>query len=174
MRRAAFALVAVVLAAYGLLLGVAALRARGDLKTRPCPGSGTLILVDTAARVLCLCRDGRAEGRFHVALGSGGLDKRREGDRKTPLGRYALGNTRPSSRFHLFLPVGYPTPEQAREGYSGSDIGVHGPHAGFAWLWHASTWADWTQGCVAVATTRDVERIAKWVVEAGAEAILFV
>jgi len=124
----------VLLTAYLLVLAAGSLWARAETSQRPCPGSGSVVLVDAAARVLCLCGESRVEGRFHVALGRRGLGKHREFDGKTPLGRYDLQQAMPSSRFHLFLPVGFPTAEQKANGYSGSAIGIHGPHAGFAWL----------------------------------------
>jgi hypothetical protein len=152
-----------VLAAYAVVLGAGVLWARAEPKQRVCPGVGSLVVVDTTTRVLCLCHDGQEAGRFRVALGRGGLDKRLELDGKTPLGRYPLGTAIPSSRFHLFLPVGYPTPDQRDRGYSGSAIGVHGPHVAFAWLGHWTTWPDWTQGCIAVGTQGEIEQIARWV-----------
>jgi len=128
-----------------------------------CPPAGTLVQVDTAARILSLCRAGREEAFFRVALGRGGIDKRIEGDFRTPLGRYALSPARSSARFHLFLAVGYPTREQASRGLTGSAIGVHGPDIGYAWLGHATILADWTLGCVALGTRDEVEQVARWV-----------
>jgi hypothetical protein len=152
-----------VLAAYSAILGAGVLWAWAAPKRPVCPGVGSVVVVDTATRVLCLCRDGQETGRFRVALGRGGLGKRLELDGKTPLGRYPLGTAIPSSRFHLFLPVGYPTPEQRARGYSGGAIGIHGPHVVFAWLGHWTTWPDWTQGCIAVGTQGEIEQIARWV-----------
>jgi len=159
-------------ATYALVIGGAALWARSPTTTRNCPSSGSVILVDTTARVLCLCRAGHVDERFRVALGRGGIDKRATFDGKTPLGRYSLGAAIPSSQFHLFLPVGYPTRDQRERGYSGSAIGVHGPHAAFAWLRHATVWPNWTQGCIAVGTAADVEAIARWVRSTGVNEIV--
>jgi L,D-peptidoglycan transpeptidase YkuD (ErfK/YbiS/YcfS/YnhG family) len=158
--------------AYALVVGIAFIRASVVPEHASCPSGGRLIMVDTRTRVLCLCRDGKVDGQFRAVLGRGGVDKRREGDGRTPLGRYSLGEARPSSRYHLFLPVGFPTAEQRAHGYSGSDVGVHGPHAALAWLLHATAWVDWTTGCIAVATTRQAELIAKWVHDAKARDIL--
>ena len=55
-----------------------------------------------------------------------GLGRTRRG--RTPIGRYRVAPARASSRYHLFLEVGYPTAEQAKLGLTGSAIGVHGPH----------------------------------------------
>jgi murein L,D-transpeptidase YafK len=152
----------IALAAAGSRNGLAAW-ARLSVPHEPCPTAGMLVQVDTRARVLALCRAGREEAFFRIALGRGGIDKRVEGDFRTPLGRYALSPGRSSRRFHLFLPVGYPTVEQARQGLTGSAIGVHGPDIGYAWLGHATVWADWTLGCIALGTQDEVEQVALWV-----------
>ena len=128
-----------------------------------CPREGALVLVDTRAHILSLCRDGREEAAFRVALGEGGVDKKVEGDSRTPLGRYPLSPPRPSARFDLFLAVGYPTPEQVKRGLTGGAIGVHGPPRGYAWLGHATAWPDWTLGCIALGTRAEVERVGAWV-----------
>ena len=162
------------IALYAGVVGGAWAWAHTDPGSRPCPPAGTLVQVDTGARVLCLCRQGRVEGRFRTALGRGGLSKRTEGDGKTPLGRYSLAPAVSSPRFHLFLPVGYPTPDQRAQGYSGGAIGIHGPHLAFLWLGYATAWANWTQGCVAVGTRGQVDQIAKWVRETGAAEIVLI
>lgn len=128
-----------------------------------CPAAGVIVQVDSRARTLSLCRDGFEDGVFRVALGRGGLDKRAEGDGRTPRGRYPLGLARPSSRYHRFLPVRYPTTAERQRGLTGSDIGIHGPHEAFFWLGRATSWPDWTRGCIAVGTRADVDRVAEWV-----------
>ena len=93
------------------------------------------------------------------------MDKKRAGDRRTPLGTYVLGAPRPSGRFGIFIPIGYPTPEQASEGRSGGDLGIHGPPRGKAEPEWPTTAFDWTKGCVATGTDADVEVIASFVRE---------
>ena len=75
-----------------------------------------------------LCQENKPVGEYKVALGKGGINKIKQGDNKTPLGEYTLGIPRPSSRFGTFIPIGYPTQEQISKGYTGGDIGVHGPY----------------------------------------------
>ncbi len=126
-----------------------------------CAGKGSVVHVKTSARELFLCLHGRVAERLPVALGSGGVGKKREGDAKVPLGRYSLATARSSAKFHLFLLIGYPTPAQQREGYTGSAVGVHGPPRG----WEdekTSVQYDWTLGCIAVPTDADIERVAAW------------
>jgi murein L,D-transpeptidase YafK len=110
-----------------------------------------------------LCDGNSAAAEFAVSLGRKGTGKKLEGDEKTPLGVYPLESTRSSSRFGIFIPVGYPTSEQKQGGFSGSNIGIHGPDKTFRWLGRANTWLDWTNGCIAVATMDEMQRIADWV-----------
>src|SRR5262249_20348908 len=148
--RFALAAAALVALAYAAVLVGGAVRAHIPVAHHPCPSAGSIVQVDTRAGVLSLCHDGSEESWFRVALGRGGLDKRRELDGRTPLGRYPLGAAIPSADFGLFLPVGYPTKEQLAQGRTGGAIGVHGPHGAFRWLGDATTWRHWTQGCIAV------------------------
>jgi murein L,D-transpeptidase YafK len=156
----------------GAALAALAVRRLAAAPAAPCPPTGTLVAVHSADHRLQLCRAGRVEGSFRVALGRGGLDKRREGDGRTPVGRYALGAPRASERFHRFVPVGYPSASQRAEGRTGSAIGVHGPDARFRWLGVASAWVDWTDGCIAVATRGEIDAIAGWVTRAEARTIV--
>ncbi len=127
----------------------------------PCGRQESCIIVDTALHLLWICQDGRDIERFRVSLGRGGVDKTRRGDGKTPLGEYYLGNPRPSPRFGTFIPIGYPTPRQRAEGYSGGDVGVHGPSHIYRWFENIDN--DWTLGCIAVRSGQDISEIAGWV-----------
>jgi L,D-peptidoglycan transpeptidase YkuD (ErfK/YbiS/YcfS/YnhG family) len=159
-------------AIYAGLLAGSSLWAQAAVPHEACPADGTLLQIDTRARVLSLCRAGHEDASFRVALGRGGVDKRLEGDGRTPRGQYRLSPARASTRYHLFLPVGYPTNEQLNQGFSGSAIGVHGPHVAFAWLGRATTWPDWTLGCIALGTRGDVAQVAQWVADNRAHEII--
>jgi len=132
-----------------------------------CRAGETAVVVDTTAHRLYLCAGGAAERSFAVALGVNGVDKRRTGDNRTPLGIYPLGTPRASASFHRFVPVAYPTPAQARAGFTGSAIGIHGPPRGLegAARLQALVATDWTAGCIAVATDDDIEAIVRWLDE---------
>jgi murein L,D-transpeptidase YafK len=121
-----------------------------------CRDKGLSVLVDTPRHKLWLCEDGAAANEFAVALGRGGTGKREEGDRKTPLGSYPLGVPRASERFHIFIPIGYPTEEQRKQGLTGSNLGIHGPD-------RKLRWQDWTLGCIAVDSDAAIDEIAAWV-----------
>ncbi len=114
-----------------------------------------------------LCKDGLAAATFPVNLGQGGVGKRKQGDQKTPLGRYRLSPPRASvSGFTWFVPIGYPTTAQKKKGYTGGAIGIHGPPD---WLPQlvvdAAFDTPWTDGCVMVRTTAEIEAIRAWLLE---------
>ena len=119
------------------------------------------LLVDTSRHLLFICQNGKELRRFKVSLGRGGINKTRQGDGKTPLGNYFLGNPRPSPRFGTFIPIGYPTRRELEEGYSGGDVGVHGPSKIYTSFENIDF--DWTLGCIAVGSGHEISEIAKWV-----------
>jgi murein L,D-transpeptidase YafK len=127
----------------------------------PCVGIGTALYVDAGRHMLYVCESGRQKAAHRVALGSGGLGKRHQGDAKVPLGSYSLGTPRGSASFHVFIPVGYPTQEQRRAGFTGGDVGVHGPARAARGAF--STLVDWTLGCIAVGTDEEIDSVAAWV-----------
>lgn len=129
----------------------------------PCHSRGTSLVVRSAEHRLYQCEAGREVKSFLVSLGKGGTDKRRRGDNKTPLGSYPLGDPRPSKKFGTFIALGYPTAEQSRKGYTGGDIGIHGPARGFGWAGRLNVSVDWTQGCIALASDTEILQLASWV-----------
>ncbi len=128
-----------------------------------CIGYSTALIVETFSHTMSMCQEDHAVKTFRVAIGRGGIDKRIRGDGKTPLGEYVLGVPRPSGRFRLFIPIAYPDAAQVLNGYSGGDIGIHGPNRGSLWLGPSSAFVDWTLGCVAVGTDDDISVVAQWV-----------
>jgi len=137
----------------------------------PCRGRGPAVVVEIETHSMRLCEKDTIVGEYRVALGRGGEDKTKEGDAKTPLGEYSLGTPRPSKRFGLFIPIGYPTAEQRKRGFTGGAIGIHGPDRRFKWLGDITTWVDWTEGCIALGTDDDTESVAQWVRDRGVRRI---
>jgi len=131
----------------------------------PCSRYDTAVVVDVHVRSLWLCELGATQAHYPVALGRGGTGKRTRGDRKTPLGSYALGEPRLSDRFGVFIPVSYPTAAQRRRGFTGGEIGIHGPQRRFEWAGSWNTYVDWTDGCIALATLDEAIEVATFVRE---------
>lgn len=144
---------------------------RPALASGSCSAPDARIIVDTKAHALLLCERDKEIAAFGVRLGRGGTGKTKEGDGKTPLGTYPLGEPRKSERFGIFISIGYPTPEQRQRGYTGGDVGVHGPHRFVRWLGSLVNTFDSSDGCVGLATDAEIERIAAWVKTAGSRTI---
>lgn len=130
--------------------------------TTTCPLSNG-INVHTAKRILALCKNGTVVKSFKVALGNNGVGKKHRGDNKTPIGLYGLASPRKSNQFKVFIPILYPTPKQRAAGYTGRDVGIHGPT-------QSSTLLNWlgnlpgaTRGCVAVGKNNQIDYVANWV-----------
>ena len=160
-------LAAALLAAVGLILGYPGpAGAEGT-----CSAADARIVVETGAHRLVLCERERQIAAFSVRLGRGGVGKTAEGDGKTPLGTYPLGEPRKSDRYGTFIPIGYPTPEQRRRGFTGGDVGVHGPHRWVRWLGSLVNSFDSSNGCVGLATDGEMATIATWVRTAHAQTV---
>jgi murein L,D-transpeptidase YafK len=123
-----------------------------------------LIKVDKTARTLTLLRAGNAIKTYRVSLGvTPDGHKLREGDGRTPEGRYSIDSKNSRSRFHLALHISYPNAEDSQSAQQrgvppGGDIMVHGLPNGLGWLHKFHLKRDWTDGCVAV-TNQEMEEI---------------
>jgi murein L,D-transpeptidase YafK len=138
----------------------------------PCSDDSVHLFVDTAAHRLALCRAKTAEHTYDIRLGKVGLGKTREGDGKVPLGTYALAKPRASHEFGTFIAIAYPTKEQRALGYTGSAVGVHGPHFALKWLGRLVNALDTTEGCVGLATDEEMAEISAWMARTGAAKIV--
>jgi murein L,D-transpeptidase YafK len=129
----------------------------------PCSGRGTLVLVLTGEHKLYACHKDAAALSYDVRFGHKGVGKKSTGDGKTPLGSYPLASPRPSQRYGTFIPIGYPTPEQRRQGYTGGAVGIHGPIRHLKWIGGPLNWFDTTDGCIGLARDEEMQALAKWV-----------
>jgi murein L,D-transpeptidase YafK len=138
--------------------------ARDVPQTEPLPFVADRVVVHKGERRLFLARAGKVFRVYRIALGRAPEGpKRREGDGRTPEGRYLIDGRNPRSRYHLALRISYPSPvdiaRAASEGVDpGGDIMIHGlgPVSPRAAAEHPLR--DWTEGCVAV-TNREIEEI---------------
>jgi murein L,D-transpeptidase YafK len=122
----------------------------------PAAQEADLVELRKAERLLVLSRAGQALRTYRVALGFEPRGhKQREGDGRTPEGRYAIDYRNPQSRFHLALHVSYPAPGDVAAAAAagvdpGGDIMIHGQPNGRGWLAWWRQRRDWTAGCIAV------------------------
>lgn len=121
------------------------------------------INVHTQKHVLNICKHGSVIKTFKVALGYNGVGKRRAGDNKTPIGLYGLAYPRKSNQFNVFIPILYPTSKQLATGYTGRDVGIHGPTQSSRMLSWLNNLPSATRGCVAVGKNNHIEFVANWV-----------
>ncbi len=143
--------------------------ARLDLVTAPAMAppdeQADFIHVNKSERRLTLLRDGAPIATYPISLGAAGDDghKQREGDERTPEGRYAIDWRNDGSFAHLSLHISYPNDvDTARAAAQGQDPGglimIHGIANGWGWLGALHRLWDWTDGCIAVTNTemRDI------------------
>ncbi len=81
--------------------------------------------------------------------------KAREGDHRTPEGRYVIDHHNPNSAFHLSLHVSYPSAADSARAWAagyppGGEIMIHGMRNGRGWIGRAHLLVDWTDGCISV------------------------
>ncbi len=121
------------------------------------------VVVRKAERKLMLMRGDEILRTFNVALGlSPTGPKQREGDFRTPEGRYRLAGRKVDSDFFLAIQVSYPGPEDLRRASAdgvapGGLIMIHGqPNQPKKPLEYYRT-RDWTNGCIAVSNSDMVD-----------------
>lgn len=114
------------------------------------------IVVLKSSRLLILMNGGRALGTFPIALGFHPKGpKRRQGDGRTPEGRYEVDGLNPDSHYWRALHINYPNAEDVRRARAagvdpGDNIEIHGMPARFGNYNPTSFPYDWTNGCIAV------------------------
>jgi murein L,D-transpeptidase YafK len=124
-----------------------------------------LVRVSKSESKLYLLNKGKAFAVFPVALGREPQGpKQREGDHRTPEGRYLLDAKNDHSRFYKAIHISYPSPEdQARAAKLGAPPGgevmIHGQRNGFGWLESLTQRFNWTNGCIAL---RDEDLDVVW------------
>jgi murein L,D-transpeptidase YafK len=122
------------------------------------------IVVEKSAHKLTLFQGERPLKSYSVALGRAPEGtKQREGDHRTPEGRYVVDAHKEDSAFHRALHISYPSPADsagaAQRGVKpGGDIMIHGIRNGLGWLGALHRAIDWTDGCIAV-TDRQIDEI---------------
>ncbi|RKT45077.1 L,D-transpeptidase-like protein [Thiocapsa rosea] len=126
------------------------------------PGKADRLVVKKAERRLYLMQGDRTLRSYEIALGFQPIGhKTREGDGRTPEGRYLLDRRNDRSRFYKALHISYPSPgdrwrAERRGEPPGGMILIHGQPNGK----NRSTRIedDWTLGCIAV-SNREIDEI---------------
>jgi len=123
-----------------------------------------LVRVDKSERRLELLSGDKVVRSYAIALGANPLGhKAREGDERTPEGRYVLDWRNPVSGYYRSIHISYPNADDVaaakRAGVEpGGMIMIHGQPNGYgSWSWLMQMF-DWTNGCIAV-TDEDMAEV---------------
>ena len=114
------------------------------------------VLVYKAKRTMQLLAGGKVIKEYKIVLGANPIGhKQKEGDERTPEGKYTLDYKKEDSAFFKAIHISYPNEKdikRAREANvdPGGQIMIHGQKNGFGRLALISQWYDWTNGCIAV------------------------
>lgn len=175
----------------GMLLSAAAFLAFGTAHVRAASDSGYLLEIHKSERVLLLRHGDKIEKQFFASLGRGGKgDKRKLGDRKTPVGTYRIVKIKENSPFFTFMQLDYPNVKDAFYGLKdniisraefdeiidavkhdeippqntrlGGAIGIHGIGTITSEKLDIHSKFNWTQGCIAL-TNDEIAELKKYV-----------
>ncbi len=122
------------------------------------------VVVYKSKGLMQLIRDERVVKSYKVVFGDNPKGhKVRQGDERTPEGRYTLDWKNPNSRFYRSIHVSYPNAaDRARArklGVSpGGDIMIHGMKPQWQGMEKYLQSMNWTDGCIAV-TNREMDEI---------------
>lgn len=122
------------------------------------------VVVLKSKRELQMVKRGQVLKTYKISLGAVPVGaKERQGDHKTPEGKYTITGRNRNSKFHWSLRLSYPNAQDrdraAKLGVSpGGDIMIHGLPNGYGWIGRGHLAKDWTDGCIAV-TNREIEEI---------------
>nr|WP_298148109.1 L,D-transpeptidase family protein [uncultured Pseudomonas sp.] len=146
----------IILAAAPALLAALLIWANHYENPLPMDARADLVVVEKSKRQLTLYAQGQALKSYAVSLGRAPVGaKEREGDRKTPEGRYRIDFRKADSAYFRALHISYPSAADTtlalEKGLSpGGAIMIHGQRNGFGWVGKLHRLRDWTLGCVAL------------------------
>ncbi len=126
----------------------------------PCAGicgeKADFVLVVKSEATLYLKKDSRTLKKFRVAFGAQPKEhKQKQGDERTPEGRYLLDYKKADSAFYRAIHISYPDARDRKRARAagvdpGGQIMIHGQKNGLGWLSFITQRFNWTDGCIAV------------------------
>ncbi len=125
-----------------------------------------LVVVKKSELKLYLIKDKKILGVYSISLGSYPKGhKLREGDGRTPEGRYILDYKNAHSKFYKSIHISYPNKLdilRARKLHlsPGGNIMIHGQKNGWGWASFFMQHFNWTNGCIALSNS-DMDKIWK-------------
>ncbi len=122
------------------------------------------VLVVKSESKLYLIKNSKVLKQYHVVFGANPKGhKQREGDERTPEGRYILDYKKENSSFYKAIHISYPNNVDKRrakeKGVSpGGQIMIHGQKNSLGWLSIIAQRFNWTDGCIALSNS-DMDEI---------------
>ena len=116
------------------------------------PNKANMIVVWKSKRKMSLFYNRKLIKTYRIRLGFNPIGhKKREGDGKTPEGRYFITHHNPNSAYHKSLGISYPNSKdkadaRKRQESPGNNIFIHGGPKNII----THFFRDWTGGCIAV------------------------
>lgn len=129
-----------------------------------CLEKADFVLVIKSESKLYLKKNGKTLKEFHVVFGDNPKGhKLKEGDERTPEGRYILDYKKEDSDFYKSIHISYPNEQDKRRAKElgvdpGGLIMIHGQKNGIGWLSFITQLFDWTDGCIAL-SNRDMDEV---------------
>ncbi len=117
------------------------------------------VLVKKSENRIYLLAEGKFIKEYKVVFGANPKGhKQKEGDERTPEGKYILDYKKVNSSFYKAIHISYPNEnDKVKAKLSGVNPGslimIHGQKNGLSWLSWLSQWFNWTDGCIAVTNT---------------------
>ncbi|MGA8179327.1 MAG: L,D-transpeptidase family protein [Desulfobacterales bacterium] len=121
-----------------------------------CMEKADFVLVIKSESILYLKRGGKILKEFHVVFGRHPKGRKlKEGDERTPEGRYMLDYKKEDSAFHKSIHISYPNIKDQRQAKElgvnpGGQIMIHGQKNGAVWPASITRLFNWTDGCIAL------------------------
>ena len=124
------------------------------------------VLIKKSDRKLYLINNNDIIKEYNIDLGFNPTGhKQKEGDGRTPEGKYKISGRNPNSKYHLSLRISYPNSKDKKNAEKlgtnpGGDIMIHGlPNIITAIGFRKKLKKDWTLGCIAVQTNKEIQEI---------------
>lgn len=122
------------------------------------------VLVIKSESRLYLQKKGQTLKQYHVVFGANPVGhKQKQGDERTPEGRYVLDYKKADSSFYRAIHISYPNKQDRQRAKElgvnpGGSIMIHGQKNGYGWLSLVAQRFNWTDGCIAL-TDSDMDEI---------------
>jgi murein L,D-transpeptidase YafK len=114
------------------------------------------VLVIKSEKRMYLVKNNIRYRDYRISLGKNPIGhKQKQGDKRTPEGRYILDYKNPFSSYYKSIHISYPNSKDRaaarKKGWDpGGYIMIHGQPNGYGWTGFVSQFYDWTDGCIAL------------------------